>query len=320
MFHISTFSLLLGIIISPYIQIILKALVLFGVFVLFYLIFGTLHYSRVSSQNQSRLPAKRAVFKRKLEPNQEKKQILNPLENAIYSRLQFHLSDRILSPFINKFNKLSPSFASSGFDKSFAQIIEPKLANLTAWIAALAHDHRRIEVCKNITEIVLDSTLKHIVAYKKVRKLILKLSKKDSSLTPESISHLDEFNDGNIGHSWDDITVPDSALLSHRSMEELNLQIVAKMSSMSLLHPALVDEESEKRHLRQHYQILQGKFSSMPPITTSPILQVLSREYLVCQVIWPILEQFSKPDYLNRKVLVKAHKVFAVQKAIRRCD
>jgi hypothetical protein len=77
-------------------------------------------------------------------------------------------------------------------------------------------------------------------------------------------------------------------------MNSISIQIIGKLFCNRMLHPALLDDDQENEHLRKIFERLLDPSLSVPFVVKSPLLKVLTREFLVCQVIQPGIEEFCR--------------------------
>lgn len=141
--------------------------------------------------------------------------------------------------------------------------------------------------------------------------------------------HLDDFNaaatdDEGIA-PWeltDNASSPEMAihLLPRDNLDELNSQVAMRMAALGILHPAVGSGDQEKEYLRLIIDQLWASFGSMDteggeesPYTAesesdgrqNPLLRVLSRELLTNQFIWPLIDKWTQPDFLNQFLIDK---------------
>jgi hypothetical protein len=116
----------------------------------------------------------------------------------------------------------------------------------------------------------------------------------------EASRHLDDFNNEEN---------EDIALKWSKSVAVVNEQILIRLKLAKKLHPA-VDKSPlmEQEHLRTAFKTLislyyENNRKKAPSILK--VFQIVTREWIVCQVVWPIIERLSSPVSLNSYIIEK---------------
>lgn len=138
--------------------------------------------------------------------------------------------------------------------------------------------------------------------------------------------HIDDFNeatdeDGMAAWEFtDNASSPEynSLPLPRDNLDELNSQVALRMTFLGILHPAVGNGEQEKEYIRLIFDQLWGSLgftereggTEAPETVEStgrqnPLLRVLTREVLAGQFIWPMIDKWTQPDFLNQFLLDK---------------
>lgn len=144
----------------------------------------------------------------------------------------------------------------------------------------------------------------------------LSMEKDGSGPLLDPLQHLDDFNDmtdeDNTG-TWeftDNASSPDGGVnaLPRNNIDELNLQIGLRMLSLGVLHPAVGNPDQERAYIRLIVDQIWSSFGLPGSALTkdsSPnnFVRILCREVLSCQYLWPFMDKWTQPDFLNQFVL-----------------
>ena len=171
-----------------------------------------------------------------------------------------------------------------GFGKSFQL---PELVLIT--LAKKLKDH--IQLYKKYRkELEGDGTLKTLALHKKFR-------------------HLDDFNDYHVEST-------DESSHWSAAVDKVNQQILNRLKAQGGLHPAL--GEHEQVYLQAMCSKLidllnSPSFVQRPPLVG--IVKVLLREYILSQVLVPIVQRLTRPELINRDILYIANRRIITQKS-----
>ncbi|KAJ3288320.1 Intermediate filament protein, partial [Borealophlyctis nickersoniae] len=255
--------------------------------------------------------------------------------DASASILEQSFSKSVIGPKIAHF----AAVAASWIQEQRQLHVEQRL-----WVLVLSTIHQHIRVYKRVRREVL-------------REYSAKLSAKADAVGPElsrSQEHLDDFNEfaeddyeGSGNQSWEEPgqgasdtvvdTFPGSIAALRNNVEELNALILLRMMTSGLLHPALKNgADGERAHLRTVMDQVCGVLGMLDGgamkegstrgagsgdkdnlFQTSNLMRILIREWVVCQLVWPLMDRFCQPDVLNLRLLEKAQKRAMMQKTIR---
>jgi hypothetical protein len=186
LFDLSPASLLLGIVVSPYVKYIFKLLIIIGVLTLFYLVFGSFYYGNKSPritygyQALSSTESLTTAFLLRSKRSKEnllkintKRKDLNPLDETIKQGLSKLFTDTILGPMTANLAKALKT-NQAGLESSLSEIIDPKITTLSIFIAGLLmflidieliSDPARHAFAKLFLEKVLNTILRHIQVF-----------------------------------------------------------------------------------------------------------------------------------------------------------
>ncbi|KAJ3396441.1 hypothetical protein HDU92_003063 [Lobulomyces angularis] len=296
-------------------------------------------FNQETKRNQQKFDQENVYDGKKKDLNLKKNS--TPFEDVLESLLKTIFSTSFSTPATKFYGKLTHDYNCSDFEQNLLKIINPNIEDWKNLLYILLTHHLRSAVASKLWNLVLIKIHRHVVIYKKIRRELLHFEsrKKDSNMELPT-QHLDEFNDDS---SWDfgcgNSLLGDSEF---SPSDDLNLLIAQRMKAQSLLHPASAcdDEESEKSYLRTTISNIMSRFkalslSSSPSsnqaslFTSSKLLELLFREYLVCKVSYPLLHYVSSPgilvidlllclDFINKRLLIESHKIAAIQSAIKK--
>ena len=120
---------------------------------------------------------------------------------------------------------------------------------------------------------------------------------------PSESRHLDEFNEFSAEST-------DESLNWVQNVEKMNQQILVRLEMSGKLHPSVLknDETSELDHLRGLFTNFMTFLKSKYPgylFSNSKIINVLLREVIVCQCVFPLVKKIASPYNLNTYILEK---------------
>jgi hypothetical protein len=157
----------------------------------------------------------------------------------------------------------------------------------------------------------LECLCEHIKVYRKIRKEV----EEEQNLNAQEDTnprHLDDYNE--FSAETDD----ENMKWSH-NLDKLHELIILRLRARNKLHQAIgKDFEQEREYLRSlANQYLQIFNQSKVPTSSSKMIQILVREWIVCKGVWPFLHHISQPNVVNQYILEKMNRKLIVQRAVK---
>ena len=299
--------LLIGVIISPYVSLLIKLCAVLGLCAILNLTFGYFYFrTKKITRFQSPILSyslKQSATTLVSHPDTTHAVIFNLLLQLFHQRIGKYI--------ITSFERATKKYSlkQSQFSTSFNQLIESKLSLFVTHFVSFIRDRdgRRFPISQRLWCQVFTTLQKHIELVKKIRTDIIR---DQALMNPESPSHLDDFNDVSI----------DSLNASNPEYQVNNQDIVSRLQLMSLLHPALLNK-SELEYSRLFVSNIVDNIDSCPFTSwissPSKLVKLASIEIIVANIIQPFIKEVSNPEFIDRLLLEKTLKLHALQQSVK---
>ncbi|KAJ3119350.1 Intermediate filament protein [Nowakowskiella sp. JEL0407] len=263
-----------------------------------------------------------------------------------------------------KQNGVQRRYVDKGFEDMQSnfnrKILSPKIDVAAEFLTDWFREQKRADVEQTLWVKALSSFHSHLKIYKRYRREVLKNAqpgvKRLSVVDPpqsnakfsDNFRHLDEYNESHDENGetlrWDvdqatDSTQSEQSASGKSNIDEINSQIVLRMTTEGKLHPAvsgtqndemeyirnridqiwrILDLTSAKSSNKQKSRPIEKVTDEHPGLhTSSRLLRILIREFLTCQFLYPFIQTISQPDFINLRLLQQAHKRLIEQKAVK---
>ncbi|KAJ3304517.1 Intermediate filament protein [Kappamyces sp. JEL0829] len=156
-------------------------------------------------------------------------------------------------------------------------------------------------------------TARQIKLYKDMRSDYKSVSQALPRPSMGDARHLDDFNDFSVESE-------DDSLTWSTEVDKVNEQVLLRLRLAGKLHPAVaLSPQAQQQHLRNLFNdmvaFVEAKFPAHVP-TRNRVVQIIVREFAVCQMVEPFLNRIARPEVLNSYILEKANRRIIVQKAV----